>query len=298
MDFGNFAVSGCTINDENVLCGEMLLSNPTQEWCDALFRRAVKLSGSHEELVSSIAKIADKNPSCLEAYQFVGEEAFKRCQYEEAERWLRDGFLHGLSIIPKSFDGAIPWKTKSNRQFLIIHYGLIVALFACSRDREALDEALRHLRWNPEDNLRVGQILGCIYEQLGDLDAARRQYSLNIGVGSPGNIYALGLLEFKQGNLVQATTALRQGIRFNYQVAGILTGKIKPGQGDDKFCYLWVPECLEFVDEFLRDLMINDWLSAEDAIGFLTWLISQPEILDRNSTIDDAGSSAMVARLP
>lgn len=222
-------------------------------------------------------KLMEKYPANLEIINFVGCRQWDlELRDEAAETWER-AYTLGASVIPKTFKGRIEWGHHNNRAFLRCVYGYILGLSHLGKFKQALILAKKTLKWSPDDNMGVRYLVPDLQYGSGDLKPALKSY-LSEAVDQPTLWYSAGLIEFEQGNHVQACTYIRRGILGNPYVAEGLLGRIK--LQDHLYWHGSNLYGTDFALDYLSAPIVK-WSDA--AIDFVDWVFNSSIVLNERA---------------
>lgn len=218
-------------------------------------------------------KLMDKHPENLEIINFVGCRQWDlELRDEAAETWEK-AYTLGVSVIPKTFKGRIEWSSLNNRSFLRCVHGHILGLSHLGKFKQALTLAKKTLKWNPDDNTGIRYLVPDLQYGDGDFKPALKSL-LSEAAEQPTLWYSAGLIEFEQGNHVQACTYIRRGILGNPYVAEGLLGRIK--LQDHLYWHGSNLYGTEFALDYLKAPIVK-W--SDSAIDFLDWVFNSSVVL-------------------
>ncbi len=278
-----------TFFQEEELCGSFVepYSNEwreIEERFDNILIEAEERQITYADYEGKLLAIIKDQPLFLDAYAHIGMmylPPHAENEVSTASRWYRKGFKVAQKIIPAKYSGKIEWANLANRPFLRIHHGLILCALRQGKIREAIKLMEQHLDWNPRDNVGIRFLLGEAYLATPMLRSKARNHLQSIVEESPSPKYSLGLLEFTEGNLVQAITSLRKGIAENPYIAEAITGRTiltahpywhgtsRSAPGEAK--------------GYIYNLGKQLWNKNPSAVDFLDWLFSCSKCLKERS---------------
>lgn len=178
-------------------------------------------------VTARLRAIATTDPDCLEAFATLGWLYSERGAYRLALNWYERAVRHALHAVPESFSGAIGWNFPDNRPFLRCHHGLACAFMHLGDWPRCVALFEQHLKWNPDDSLRVRWLLGDAYVRAFRHEDAERQLK-QVSAEYPPAHYSLAWMYFNRDRYAEALTELRKGFLENVYIAELILGAISP----------------------------------------------------------------------
>lgn len=170
----------------------------------AKFKQTLKIFPQHIDALHHLSILADND--------------------SEAKKLNNNALEIGQSVFPIKFDmqhDKLEWEWLENRPFLRAYE--FKALFLLETDQdEALKCFLQMLKWNPNDNQGVREIVADIYvkdERWNDMLSLAEKYHSDV---TPSIGYGEALSYFKKGNMEKATKKLKSCIKYTPLCARIL----------------------------------------------------------------------------
>ena len=250
---------------------------------DALMDRVDSGSISPKQAILQAQKLLAQSPENLELQNYLGNRLWAlEMRDEAAEVWAK-GFKQASRLIPKGFQGLIPWLETDNRSFLRLCHGHLLGLMHQLDGKAAHVLVKKMLAWNPNDNTGVRMLMGDISLMQGDSKAALKSF-LKEAESSPAHWYQAGQIAFRDGNYVSACTYIRRGIAANPYIAEGLTGRTVLNEhlywhGSTRYGPEWAVDYLNATP----NKGACEWTPEE--INFVDWVFNSAEVLKERAKI-------------
>lgn len=173
-------------------------------------------SGDTQKALNQLRSIIKKDPEFIDAYNSFGAYFYEKGNPRKRLEYYSKAYQIGQRVIPNAFTGRIPWIQLENRPFLRSMHGLgLCYIYEMQRDK-AIDLFERLLRYNPNDNQGVRCIIGDLYLQNKDHQAADNYFKDNLDY--PPYRYSYGLSLFMQGFYIESIVQFWMGFYKNIYI--------------------------------------------------------------------------------
>jgi tetratricopeptide (TPR) repeat protein len=228
-------------------------------------------------LPTSLMKMTDEDHEFIGTYLLLGLLEYGKRNLKKAIKHLKKAVEIGDTIIPKNFKGYIVDEVNGirvldNKDYLDSLIMLGKCFLKTGNAVNALSCFERLIRYCPSYKEELAILIADASLQAGDIDKAKTLYSKNRE--NTHGCYGLGLILFKEGNLVDAISTLRTGIAMNPYVVEMLIGTMemsrKPRFGSFLTEYGYACDYVE------NNLMA--WKSDDKSLDFLKLLYHHPMV--------------------
>lgn len=181
--------------------------------------------GDEEEAGWYFQKSIEIDPSYADGYTHLGNIAWRKGNWEEAETLYlkaKDCAKPEIQNIP---EGSF-WGILESRPYMRALHGLGLTAWKLDRLEEAETIFKKMLELNPNDNQGVRYLAGPLYHQMGKLEEACKWYKQNSD--DPNNLYNYGLALIQQNELKKAMSILIFAVSSNPYIAPLLLGEDLP----------------------------------------------------------------------
>ncbi len=240
----------------------------SQDRAEDLLERAYRARGRRAVLLARQA--LEVWPDCADAYSFLARNA---PDLESAARLYELGMATGERAMgAEAFEEAGHfWGILETRPYMRARAGLAKVLVEQERLAEAVEHCQEMLRLNPNDNQGIRHSLINLLIELGRDEAA---WELVKAYPEDGALLAFprALLLFRRGGDSQeARKALKEAIRLNRFVPGLLLGELAPPPRED----FYSPSGEDEAGLYL-DLSRDTWAETEGALEWLRKRTASP----------------------
>lgn len=175
--------------------------------------------GDEEKAGRYFFKSIEIDPTYADGYNHLGNIAWRKGDWKQAESLYRKALECAEPEVKDIPEGGF-WGILETRPYMRALHGLGLTAWKQGRLEEAIKIFQQMLKLNPNDNQGARYLLGPVYHQMGNLEAATQWYEQN--GDDPQNLYNCGLALIQQGKLEKAARILIFAIFSNPYVAPML----------------------------------------------------------------------------
>jgi len=212
--------------------------------------------GDEEEAGRYFFKSIEIDSTYADGYNHLGNIAWRKLDWKQAESLYRKA-LECAEPEVKDIPTGEFWGILETRPYMRALHGLGLTAWKQGRLEEAVNIFQQMLKLNPNDNQGARYLLGPVYHQMRNLEAATQWYEQN--GNDPQNLYNYALALIQQNKLDKAARILIFAIFANPYVAPMLL-KEKLPRSDWWYDTSWAES--EYADDYVSEY--RSWWEKED----------------------------------